>query len=150
MQDQQTNSFGTLAGLWGVLGLTLCFGWAIYRLGLLAVLALEYDWHIGHWIAFVGNTAFMAYAEGYKGFQLSFSPRTVARARYIQDRPGWISGLLAPLFCAGYFGAEARTLKIIWIGTLAIVVLVVFVRWLPQPWRGIVDAGVVVGLSWGM
>jgi hypothetical protein len=27
---------------------------------------------------------------------------------------------------------------------------VVLVSQLPQPWRGIVDAGVVVGLVWGM
>ena len=31
-----------------------------------------------------------------------------------------------------------------------IVSLVIAVRWLEQPWRGIVDAGVVVGLSWGL
>jgi hypothetical protein len=30
-----------------------------------------------------------------------------------------------------------------------IVALVLLVRQLPQPWRGIVDAGVVVGLTWG-
>jgi hypothetical protein len=33
---------------------------------------------------------------------------------------------------------------------LAIVGLVLLVGMLPQPWRGIVDAGVVVGLGWGI
>ena len=28
-------------------------------------------------------------------------------------------------------------------------IAVLVVRQLPQPWRGIVDGGVVVGLSWG-
>jgi hypothetical protein len=29
-------------------------------------------------------------------------------------------------------------------------VLIILVRFLAQPWRGIVDAGVVVGLAWGL
>jgi len=33
-------------------------------------------------------------------------------------------------------------------GTAAIVVLVLLVHRLEQPWRGIVDAGVVTGLTW--
>ena len=32
----------------------------------------------------------------------------------------------------------------------AVVGFVVLLRFTPQPWRGIVDAGVVVGLSWGV
>jgi hypothetical protein len=34
--------------------------------------------------------------------------------------------------------------------TAGIIVLIILVRLLPQPWRGMVDAGVVVGLAWGM
>ena len=30
------------------------------------------------------------------------------------------------------------------------VAIVVFVRMLAQPWRGIIDAGVVLGLAWGV
>ena len=37
-----------------------------------------------------------------------------------------------------------------WSMVLGIVTLVVLVRRLPQPWRGIIDGGVVVGLSWGI
>jgi hypothetical protein len=37
-----------------------------------------------------------------------------------------------------------------WVGTTAIILLVVLVHRLDQPWRGIVDAGVVVGLGWGL
>ncbi|MYA76383.1 MAG: hypothetical protein F4Y17_01955 [Gemmatimonadetes bacterium] len=29
-------------------------------------------------------------------------------------------------------------------------ILIFLIRYLPQPWRGIVDAGVVVGLTWGL
>jgi hypothetical protein len=33
---------------------------------------------------------------------------------------------------------------------VTIVTLILAVRLLPQPWRGIVDGGVVVGLGWGV
>ena len=31
-----------------------------------------------------------------------------------------------------------------------VIVLIVLVEQLPQPWRGIVDAGVLLGLGWGL
>ena len=34
--------------------------------------------------------------------------------------------------------------------TSGIVLLILAVRLLPQPWHGIVDLGVVAGLSWGL
>ena len=39
---------------------------------------------------------------------------------------------------------------VVWIGTTAIVGLVLLVQGFSQPWRGIADAGVVVGLTWGL
>ena len=37
-----------------------------------------------------------------------------------------------------------------WIGTGLILLAIIVVRQLPQPWRGIVDLGVVIGLAWGL
>ena len=34
--------------------------------------------------------------------------------------------------------------------TVAIVILIIVFHRLDQPWRGVLDAGVVVGLSWGI
>jgi hypothetical protein len=34
--------------------------------------------------------------------------------------------------------------------TAGIIILVILVRYLSQPWRGIIDGGVVVGLLWGL
>jgi len=36
-----------------------------------------------------------------------------------------------------------------WSVTSIIALVVIAVRHVPQPWRGIIDAGVVVGLLWG-
>ena len=92
----------------------------------------------------------MAYAEGYKGFHLGFAPRVVRRASYLRDNPQLSHTLLAPLFCMGYFYTTTRR-QIVSIGlTVMIICFVLIAGLLPQPWRGIVDAGVVVGLSLGV
>ncbi len=60
------------------------------------------------------------------------------------------TALLAPLFCIGLIGAAPRLQRMTWLGAGLIVLAVLVVQRLPQPWRGIVDVGVVLGLSWGL
>ena len=93
---------------------------------------------------------FMAYAEGYRAFQQGFSPRVAARARYLRDHPVALHVLFAPLFCMAYFHAMKRRQIVSLSVTAGIIVLVILVRLLPQPWRGIIDGSVVVGLAWGL
>jgi len=150
MTERQAGIIGWLACLWGLLGVTAILAFAVFRLGRHMFSAFEYDWSLLQVAACILNVAFMAWSEGYRGFQKGFSPRTVARAMHLIRHPGWFSGLLAPLFCAGYFLAEKRVRMVVWIGTVGIVILVLLVQQTPQPWRGIIDAGVVVGLSWGI
>jgi len=57
---------------------------------------------------------------------------------------------LGPLFAMGFFHATLRTRIRVMGLFLAVVVLVLLVHRLDQPWRGIIDAGVVVGLCWGV
>jgi len=103
-----------------------------------------------HWAALIFSVVFMAYTEGYKGFHHGFAPRVVIRANYLKDNPHIIHIILAPLFCMGYIHAT-RKRKVISIGlTLMIICFILVVPMLPQPWRGIIDAGVVVGLSIGI
>jgi hypothetical protein len=101
------------------------------------------------WSVLTVNAAFMAWAEGYRGFQRRFSPRVAARALDLYERPTVLRVLLAPLFCVGYFGATRRLQRTVWIGTGLIVLAVLLFNRLDQPWRGILDAGVMVGLMWG-
>ena len=58
--------------------------------------------------------------------------------------------LLGPAFCLGLFDAKKRTKIVSWTMLVVIILLVVFMRRLSQPWRGIIDAGVVVGLAIGL
>jgi hypothetical protein len=123
---------------------------ATYRLTSVAIEALSYELSWPHWVSLIVIVLGMAYAEGYRGFQQGFSPRVAARARYLQEHPRPLHILFAPFFCMGYFHATRRR-KITSISlTLGIIMLVLLVRQIAQPWRGIIDAGVVVGLAWGV
>ena len=123
---------------------------AIYRLAPYAIDLFSYELLWQHWAALIVNLLFMAYAEGYRGFQERFSPRVAARARYLKNHPRFIHALLAPFFCMAFFHAPRRRKITSIVLTVGIICLVILVRMLPQPWRGIVDIGVVVGLLWGL
>jgi hypothetical protein len=103
------------------------------------------------WVALLGWCGVMAIAEGYRGFQRHFVPRVVARAWWLGLSPtSRLNLALAPLLCMGLLHATPRRLVSAWGLLVGIIALVVGVKLLPAPWRGIVDAGVVVGLSWGL
>jgi len=148
--DRPTSLTGTLAAAWGIAGVLVLLGSATMRLAPLAVDAFHYPFTAMHWLSLIVIVAGMAYAEGYRGFQQGFSPRVAARARYLREHPRPLHALFAPFFCMGYFHATRRR-RITSISlTAGIIVLVLLVRLLDQPWRGIIDAGVVVGLGWGV
>ena len=83
------------------------------------------------------------------GFQRNFSPRVVARAMHLAKDHDALSVALAPFYCMALFRANRRKKIVAWVLLTVIVTIVILVRMLPQPWRGIIDAGVVVGLAWG-
>lgn len=139
-----------LSTLWGIGGVIGLLTLAVVRLSAQVREAWSGEFSWIHWTVLAINSVFMAYSEGYRGFHLSFAPRVIARARVLRESPRPLRVLLAPFFCAGYFGMEWKQQRIIWGVTAGIFLLVWAVRELPQPWRGIVDAGVVVGLSLGI
>lgn len=134
---------------WGVTGVGAVLVYAATSLGGHAVQALAAGLGPLEWLLLVVNTTFMAWAEGYRGFQQRFSPRVAARALDLYERPTAVRLVLAPLFCVGYFGATKRLQRTVWLGTGLIVLAVLVFNQLDQPWRGILDAGVMVGLMWG-
>lgn len=138
-----------LAALWGIAGIAAVLVYAAFSLAVYAAEAVAGGLAPLEWLLLAANCAFMAWAEGYRGFQMRFSPRVAARALHVYEYPTLLRQLFAPLFCTGYFGATARLKRTVWIGTLLIVLAVLLFNQVPQPWRGILDAGVVVGLSWG-
>lgn len=140
-----------IAAVWGIVGIVLILSSPMYRLFQISwpvISSGDLQWY--HGLFLVLSILFMAYAEGYKGFQQNFSPRVAARARYLRSHAGFINGLLAPLFCMGYFGATRRRQVASLILTSMLIILIVAVSFLAQPWRTMIDAGVVVGLFWGI
>ncbi|WP_136078394.1 hypothetical protein [Pontiella desulfatans] len=141
---------GAVGALWGIAGLSLILGRGLHSM-LPFVSELEetpFGWI--HWSALAVSLLFMGYAEGYKGFQLKFSPRAAARALYLKNNPTLVRAVFAPFFCIGFFHATRKRKMIAYSLTTMIVLLIIFVRQLPQPWRGIIDAGVLLGLGWGL
>jgi len=141
---------GRLGALWGLFGVSLLIGWAVIRLTPVAVDAWRMPWGLLEWLVAVPWLVFMLVGEGYRGFQKGFAPRVAARARYLRDHPRPQHVLLAPLFCMGFIHATRKRRIVSTAVTSGIIVLILVVRGLPQPWRGIVDLGVVAGLAWGL
>ena len=141
---------GKVGALWGFLGVNALLGYAVYRLAPRAMEALESELETKHWVFLVIFAIFMLVAEGYRGFQKKFSPRTAARVKYLHDNPKPLHVLLAPFFCMGYFFAKRKTQITAICLTVGIILLVILIRYLPFPWRGLVDFGVVLGLSYGI
>ena len=136
---------------WGVFGVVALLAQAVWRLTPLALQPIhEGTLGGGQSALYAAWVLFSIYAEGYRGFQKRFSPRVVARALHLARHPQPLHVALAPAFCMSLFHANARRVKIAWGVSLTIVFLVLTVRLLPQPWRGIIDGGVVIGLLWGI
>ena len=126
---------------WGIGGVLFLLIFAIFRLAPTALELENSDMSEVHWLALVFSVIYMAYAEGYKGFHLGFAPRVVVRARYLATNPRPLHVLLAPLFCMGYIYATRRRQILSIALTTMIICFVLIARSIPQPWRGIVDAG---------
>jgi len=148
----------SLASFWGSFGVVYILMKAIVRVVPIALepfaktettIALT-PFQLG---AYITTCAFFAYAEGYKGFQTKFAPLVVARSRTIRPAAARWSQLhhtiLAPLYSMGLFHATKKRTIVSWSVSIGVATIVAAVKKLPYPWRNIVDAGVVVGLSWG-
>lgn len=149
LSETAKGPLGVLAWIWGVGGVLLVCGRAVWSLVPKVVQAFDAPLSPIQIAAGVAWLGFMAYFEGYRGFQKAFAPRVVARAQHLAAHPRGLEVLLAPMFCMGLVRATSKRLLVSWCLLIGVTALVLMVRLLPQPWRGLVDAGVVLGLSWG-
>lgn len=146
-KDSQLRKLGYY---WGVAGVVAFLSYAVARLSPRILELADYELGLPHWAVLLAFVPWMAWAEGYKGFHRAFSPRVVARARYLREGGHPVLAVLAPLFCMGYIHATRKRRIVSITITLVIVFLVMLLRITPQPWRGIIDAGVVTGLGLGI
>lgn len=141
---------GKVGAIWGFVGAFALISFAVWRLTPLSIEAMSQSLTWLQWFLLIANVLFMCYSEGYKGFQLAFAPRVAARSLYLVEHPSVVRVIFAPLFVIGYFHATRRRLISTYALTTMIICLIILVHQLDQPWRGIVDAGVVAGLIWGL
>lgn len=140
-----------LIATWAVAGVAAFLGRALVRLVPIALEPIQNGrLETWLWVLLSAWVVFNAYAEGYRGFHRRFSPRVVARAMELGDKPKFWRVVLAAPYCMGLFQAPRRVLVSSWFVVFLIVAVVVLVRQIAQPWRGIIDAGVVVGLGAGL
>lgn len=134
---------------WACGGVTLLFMQAIMRLWPRALEALD-GLTTFQALAYVVIVLFLAYTEGYKAFHVQFMPRLVARALHLAEHPTVLRAVLAPFFVMALFDATKKRLIISWVVSIGVVLLIIGVQKMPMPWRGMVDAGVVLSLGWGI
>ena len=140
---------GRIGFMWGSLGVVGLLMASAVRLSNIALEFFLYPVNISHWLALIMWVAFMAYTEGYKGFQQAFSPRVAARLIWLKQNPkAWLV-VLAPLYAMGFIYASKKRIIISYSILIMVLVFITIAVNLPQPWRPIMDAGVVVGLLWG-
>lgn len=135
---------------WGVLGVVTFLANALQRLIPVALQPLvNGDLSSGQMAIYILWILYMAYVEGYKAFHLKFSPFVVRRSLTLAENPTFLKCLFAGPYCMGLFGATKKRMIISWSLLAGVFALVKVVKMLPYPWRSIVDAGVVCGLSLG-
>ncbi len=141
---------GWVGAIWGIGGFGFILIYSVMRLGTIALDSFSYQLQWYHWLVLLVNTLLLAFFEGYRGFQKGFSPRMAARAKYLKEHPALLHVVLAPFFCIGYYYASRRRIIANFTLTFVIIGFILLIRLLNQPWRGLIDVGVVVGLSWGL
>lgn len=141
---------GTLVALWGITGVMVLLSFAVARLSFISLNALNFTLDWTHWAVLFCSVVIMAYTEGYKTFQRVWAPRVVDRAFELKANWTVTTALLAPLYCMSFFAATRKRMLVAWITTACIIGLVILMNRIPQPWRGLIDAGVVVALLWGV
>jgi hypothetical protein len=139
-----------IGAIWAILGLSLILGSAIIRIIPHVFSAFDRGLSAVQWIILIIWCGFMLITEGYRGFQKLFSPRFAARTWYLTNHGKKIDLILAPFFCMAYFGTTRKRIITSWALTIGIVILIVVVHLVSQPWRGIIDSGVVLGLVYGL
>ena len=142
---------GRLASaLWALVGIGAVFSLAVFRLGSRGIETVRAGLGTVEWVALVALVLLFLVGEGWGALQRKWVPRVVRRAADLRREAAMHHRVLAPLYGMSLIGGDARSRFRAWAGTASIIVAVLVVRSLPDPWRGIVDLAVASALGWGL
>lgn len=144
----------TLLAMWCVFQVFYILYNAIRRLVDRALLPLkEQDLTAWQWLLYAASIGTMGYKEGYEAFYLKWAPLVVKRAFMLGSTAkypvNFWNVVLAGPYAMGMFSATRNRMIVSWGVTIGVTTLVQIVKKMSYPYRNIVDAGVVCGLSGG-
>ena len=136
--------------IYSIGGVIAIFSSAIFRLYPHVREVFSFELTTINWIVLIAYLAVMIIGKGFFALHRGFVPRVMNRAELLAENGKLIDRLLAPLYCMGFFKAPKKRLIISYAMLLLIITFIVSASKISQPWRGIIDLGVVVGLSIGI
>lgn len=135
--------------VWAAGGVVFLFGEAAWRLGARGITAVRGGLTAFEWIALAVITGVFVYGEGVRALQRRWVPWVLDRVDRLRSEPFLPWGAAGPLYAMSLVGRSTASVLRAWTGVAAIVLAVLIVSRLPDPWRGIVDVGVAAALVWG-
>ena len=136
--------------IYSIGGVIAIFSSAIFRLYPHVREGFSFELTTLNWVVLIAYLAVMIVAKGYFALHCSFVPRVINRSELLVENGKLIDRLLAPLYCMGFFKAPKKRIIISYAMLLLIIAFIVSASKISQPWRGIIDLGVIVGLSLGI
>ncbi len=136
--------------IYSIGGVIAIFSSAIYRLYPHVRESMSLEFSALNWIVLAAYLVVMIVGKGYFALHRGFVPRVINRSEQIISNGKLIDKILAPLYCMGFFKAPRKRMIISYVMIFFIVSFIVSASKIVQPWRGIIDLGVVVGLSLGI
>ena len=136
--------------IYSIGGVIAIFSSAIYRLYPHVKKSMSYEFSTLNWIVLAAYLIVMIVGKGYFALHRGFVPRVVNRSELLVENGNLLDRLFAPLYCMGFFKAPKKRLIISYSMLLLIITFIASASKISQPWRGIIDLGVVIGLSLGI
>jgi len=136
--------------IYSIGGVILIFSSAIFRLLPHVLEGFTYQFSNLQWIVLIFYLLIMIVGKGFFALHRGFVPRVIKRSDQIVENGKLIDRILAPLYCMGFFNAPMKRMLISYVMIFFIVSFIVNASRISQPWRGIIDLGVIVGLSLGI
>ncbi len=142
-----------LVAAWALGGFAVLIGQALFRLTPRALETLGGPLQPMEQASAAVSIVLFSVGKGWFVFHRRFAPRFAGRLRgLVRVRPA-VGVALAPLYCMGLAPARRADVPMALrslLFTLAIVAMVIGLRQVVAPWRGIVTSGVVVALFFGL